>query len=118
MKSKTFDHSNHMLFSSTSLRCCLFLSILKNEISGEILAIYAVIKHIKPAVISDVHTDFRVIEEKQFIVLSGYCVTEHCSIIRSGRLHPETNGELTQTAHAPDVDIVADAFAWEVKSVI
>ena len=54
-----------------------------------------------------------------FVGFVGWCtVTEHGPWSWGTRLHPETYGDLSQTGHVPDFDVITYTFLWEIKSII
>ena len=71
-----------------------------------------------PVYVSNIQTKVLVVVDYEFIGLAWYSVTEWCASCSTAGLHPEAYSELSQTAHAPDVGVIADSFIWEMKSVI
>ena len=71
-----------------------------------------------PVSASCIKQEVSIVLDQKLIVISFYIVAEWSTCICSTRLHPETYGGLSETGHAPDVDVRAGIFVWEVKSVI
>ena len=66
---------------------------------------------------SNLHLEIIVVEDEQVIGTPWYSITEWCASIWSTRLHPEAHSKLSQTGHAPDVDVISHSLVWKMKSV-